>query len=90
MPSIIAINILVWILSSGSIVGIGYGTYLLLEEFTGEINNLKVMSLSAYVTAIMMVVPTFFKWFGYLAQVFGEKIRQYQDYTLSTQKLLWA
>ena len=87
---IITINIFLWILSIGSIGGIGYGTYTFLNgqlnitstaydlhDLNGQLNDLtqneddidwKIMYLSSYVTAVMLVGPTIFKWFGYLAQ----------------------
>ena len=85
----ITINIFLWILSIGSIGGIGYGTFKFLN---GQLNDLtnkedssdwKIMYLSSYVTAVMLVGPTIFKWFGYLAQRLnsGEgaiRIRTYQ------------
>ena len=70
----ITINIFLWILSIGSIGGIGYGTFKFLN---GQLNDLtnkedssdwKIMYLSSYVTAVMLVGPTIFKCFGYLAQ----------------------
>ena len=70
----ITINIFFWILSIGSIGGIGYGTFKFLN---GQLNDLtnkedssdwKIMYLSSYVTAVMLVGPTIFKCFGYLAQ----------------------
>ena len=88
--TIITTNIFFWILSIGSIGGIGYGTYTFLNEqlnitstvydlhdLNGQLNDLtknedgidwKIMYLSSYVTAVMLVGPTIFKWFGYLAQ----------------------
>ena len=65
--------------------GIGYGTYRLLEKFQeeskdGETNDfVTVMSLSAYVTVVMLIIPTIFKWIGYLAQ----KLNNRQDKILA-------
>ena len=80
--TIITTNIFFWILSIGSIGGIGYGTYTFLNITSTssdlhDLNDLtknedgidwKIMYLSSYVTAVMLVGPTIFKWFGYLAQ----------------------
>ena len=67
---IITINIFLWILSIGSIGSIGYLTYILLEDLTNNAigDSWNIMYLSSYVTAVMLVGPTIFKWFGYLAQ----------------------
>ena len=70
----ITINIFFWILSIGSIGGIGYGTFKFLNEQLNDLTNnedssdWKIMYLSSYVTAVMLVGPTIFKCFGYLAQ----------------------
>ena len=80
--TIITINIFFWFLSIGSIGGIGYGTYTFLEwqlNITSTASDLdlknnedgidwQIMYLSSYVTAVMLVGPTIFKWFGHLAQ----------------------
>ena len=80
--TIITINIFFWILSIGSIGGIGYGTYTFLDgqlNITSTASDLdlinnedgidwQIMYLSSYVTAVMLVGPTIFKCFGYLAQ----------------------
>ena len=70
----ITINIFLWILSIGSIGGIGYGTFKFLNGQLDDLTNnedssdWKIMYLSSYVTAVMLVGPTIFKCFGYLAQ----------------------
>ena len=64
----------------GVIVGVAYATYLLLEDLVkpGADNDfIKVMSLSAYVTMVMTVVPTIFKWVANLAGG-ATRIRMYQ------------
>ena len=77
---VVILNAVIWMWSIGVIVGVAYATYLLLEDLVkpGAHNEfIKTMSLSAYVTIVMLVVPTIFKWVGNLAGG-ATRLRMYQ------------
>ena len=66
---IILLNIALWILSLGVIVGLGFATNIVAENTTND-DFWHIMALAGFATLLVFFVPYFFKFFVYLARWF--------------------